>query len=205
MVLVVLLVLGAGIGFGASLVAGRQPAAGGVPQPVVARSPSHPVDPEPSYVADPAVPPLPTRLAMTRGRIGTRQFRYEFPVPRGWVATPSNANQTKWTDPANPPAFTYSLRVEVVAGLNQGIPRVLEDRIRDLDADEQDFELVRQGPDSLQFSYSAERHLRHGIVRWLDVSGSGFPEVEVAVSGRSIDVPGMEALMAAVTADLRRA
>lgn len=208
-VLLVLLALGAGGGFGTSLLLARQPAAGGVPTPVAAASPGFPADPEPTYVADPDVPPLPTDLETTRGRIGTRDFRVEFPVPRGWRATPNNANETKWTDPANPPAWTYVLRVEQVGSQNKSITALLETRIADLDSDEEDFRVVGRTADSLTFSYTADEHLRYGVLRWLDLDDSDldprdFADLEVAVTGREVDLPGMEALLARVTGDVRR-
>ena len=204
MVLVVL-VLGAGAGFGASLAAGRQPAAGGVPLPVVAQSPSYPVDPEPELAPDPTSPPLPTSLPMAQGRVGTKLFRHVFPVPEGWTATPNSSGETKWTNPDNPPQWTYLLRVEQVGSENRTVARMLEDRIADLDRDEESFRVVAQTTDTIVFTYVTDRHRRYGIVRWLTVDASPFAEVEVAATGREVDVPGMEALVAAVTAGLRRA
>lgn len=207
-VLLVLLALGAGVGFGASLLLGRQPAAGGVPVPVAA-SPAFPADPEPSYVADPTSAPLPTGLETTRGRLGTRDFRYEFPVPEGWVATPNNPNETKWTNPANPPSWTYGLRVEQVGSQNKSVAALLEGRIADLDSDEQDFRVVDRTADSLTFSYTVDAHLRYGVLRWLDLDDSDldpadFADLEVGVSGREVDLPGMQALLERVTGDVRR-
>ena len=52
-------------------------------------------------------------------------------------------------------------------------------------------------------------HLRYGVLRWLDLDDSDldprdFADLEVGVSGREVDLPGMEALLERVTADVRR-
>lgn len=197
-----LLAVGVCGGFAASLASDGTPDASGVPSPVAALSPSYPVDPEPEYAADPDVSPLPTALPMTTGEIGPEGFRYEFPVPADWVAIPNNATTTKWDDPDNP-SFTYFLRVEQVDGDNATITETLEDRILELDLAEDDFELLGQTADSVTFSYTAEAHQRFGIVRWLRPSGSPFAEIEIAVTGRAVDLPGMEALVAEVAAGTR--
>lgn len=204
-VLALLLVLGAGTGYAASLATSREAVADGVPAPVAASSPSMPVDPVPSYVPDPTDPPLPVDLPMGQGGVGTEPFRHVFPVPRGWVATPNSANETKWTDPATPPSWTYVLRVEQVGSENETVERMLAERIEDLTLAEDGFEVVARTGDSLTFSYVTDGHLRFGILRWLDVTGSGFAEVEVAVTGREVDLPGMAALVAQVTGGIRRA
>ena len=203
--LALLLVLGAGTGYGAALATSRAAVADGVPTPVAASSPSVPVDSTPSYVPDSADAPLPVDLPMAEGAVGTAPFRHVLPVPRGWVATPNSANETKWTDPATPPSWTYVLRVEQVGSENEAVERMLAERIEDLTLAEDDFEVVARTGDSLTFSYVTDGHLRFGILRWLDVTGSGFAEVEVAVTGREVDLPGMAALVAQVTAGIRRA
>jgi hypothetical protein len=142
---------------------------------------------------------------MVQGRVGTRLFRHVFPVPKGWVATPNNSGETKWTNPENPPQWTYLLRVEQVGSANRTVARMLEDRVTDLGRDEQGFDVVSQTPDTLAFSYVTDGHLRYGIVRWLALGDSPFADVEVAVTGRAVDVPGMQSLLARVTGELRRA
>jgi len=203
--LALLLVVGVGGGFLASVLSAGQPAASGVPTPVVASSPSYPVDPEPELADDPDVAPLPVDLPMTTGRVGTRAFRHVVPVPEGWEATPSNANETKWRDPDNPPSWTYVLRVEQVGSDNLTVQRVIETRISDLDRDEEDFTPLARTSDSLTFSYVSEGHLRIGVIRWVRPSGGPFAEVEVAATGRAVDRPGLEALVADVSAGVRRA
>lgn len=199
-----LLALGVGGGFGASLAADRQTVAGGAPTPVAAQSPSIPVEPPESLLPDPGLEPLPTDVSLVRTEMGTGAFRYEFPVPEGWLATPNDSTTTKW-HPPDKVSFTYFLRVELVDGDNRTVASTLEQRVADLDAVEQDLAVDEQTADALTYSYTLDRHRRYGMIRWLRPSGSPFAEVEVALTGREVDLPGMEALMARIAAGLRSA
>lgn len=202
-VLALLLAVGVGAGFAASMAAGRQPAASGVPTPVPAQSPSYPVDPAPVYVEDPPSAPLPVDLQLTPARLGAEGFRYELPVPEGWAATPVGPGELKWRNPENPPSWTYVLRVELV-GDNQTVARTLEERAEELGEVEQGFEELARTADSLVYSYVHDRHLRVGVIRWVSPSGSPFAEVEVAATGRLVDRPGLEALAVEVSAGAAR-
>ena len=189
--LVLLLAIGAGGGFGASLAVGENPPGSGPAGPVVAQSPSLPIDPAPSLLPDAAVPPLAVDLPMHRVTRGVPGFAITYPVPRGWTETRS-ANDAKWRPPVSVD-FGYLLRVEQVAQ-NRSIARTMEDRIRDLGLDEERFTLIARTSDTLAFTYVDRLHQRQGYVRWLDLS-SGFADVEVAVTGRIVDAPGMEWLL----------
>lgn len=198
-----LLAAGVAAGFGASVAADRPPVAAGVPAPVAA-SPSYPVDPPPVYAEDPDDPPLAASLRLRTAVLAAEGFRYTFPVPDGWDEVPIAFGEAKWVDPAASAPYTYALRVEIVSGQNTVIERVLADRVRDLGLDEEDFEELGRTSDSLTFSYTVDEHLRVGMLRWLDLTGSGFPDVEVSVAGRADDLAGMEALMATVSEGVRR-
>lgn len=202
-VVAALLAIGVAAGFGASVATGRQPDASGVPTPVAA-SPSYPVDPEPVYADDPASPALPADLPMRRARLGTEGFRYGFPVPEGWEATQDGSDQLKWRNPANPPSWTYVLRVEQVGTDNTTIAQTLAERVEDLDDVEQHFDVLARTSDSLVFSYLDDQHLRVSVLRWVSPSGSRFAEIEVAATGRLVDRPGLEALAARVAGGMRR-
>ena len=197
-----LLVAGVAAGFGASVAVGQAPIASGVPTPV-AGSPSYPVDPDPVYAEDPAAAPLSTDLSMTTAQLGPAGFRYEVPVPDGWVATTVGPGELKWRDPASPLLWTYVLRVELV-GDNKPVARTLQERAVELDAVEQRFDELGRTSDTLVYSYVADRHLRVGVIRWVSPSGSPFAEVEVAASGRSSDRAGLEELVAEVSAGTQR-
>lgn len=204
MVVLLMLALGAAAGYGASLGAAGQPSASGVPEPVVAQSPAYPLDPEPTVRRDPTIAPLATDLPMRRGSVGSDPFEVTFPVPKGWQATPNSPNETKWNDADNP-SYTYVLRVENVMSQRESVARILERRIGDLREQEQGVEVVEQTDDYLHFTYLADGYLRHGLLRWIDMSGAGFAEVEIATTGRAVDVEGMEDLIARVAAGLERA
>lgn len=136
--LVLLLAIGVGGGFGVSLALGENPPGSGAPSPLAARSPSLPIDPEPSLLPDADAPPLAVDLPMHRVALGSEGFAISYPVPRD-----------------------------------------------------------RTG-DTITFTYVDRLHQREGLVRWLDL-GSGFADVEIAVTGRSVDVPGMGWLLDRVT------
>ena len=193
--LVLLLAIGAGGGFGASLALGENPPGSGAAAPVVAQSPSLPIDPAPRLLPDADVPPLEVDLPMHRVTLGAPGFAITYPVPRGWTETRS-ANDAKWRPPVSVD-FGYLLRVEQVAQ-NRSIARTMDDRIRDLGLDEERFTLVTRTSDTLTFTYVDRLHQRQGFVRWLDL-GSGFADVEIAVTGRTVDASGMEWLLDRVT------
>lgn len=201
-VLVSLLAVGIGGGYVASVLAGEQPNASGVPVPVVAHDPSFPVDPVPEVVPDPDTAPLATGLPTVRGTVGSGEFVVSFPRPRGWRETRSSVGEKKWYVPGNP-AYTYGLRVEHVEGQHDTIAGILAERIADLDEQEEHFELIGRTADSMSFTYIADGHLRHGLLRWMDLGGSGFAEVEISVNGRAVDMPGMQDLLATVARGMR--
>lgn len=182
---------------------GGQPTATGVPTPVAAESPSYPIDPAPEVVPDNDFPALETGLRTARGEVGTGAFTLVFPVPRGWDMTRSSSTENKWYPPDNP-GYTYGLRVEQIDGLRVSIAATLADRINALDAAEEHLTVVSRTSDSLHFTYITDGRMRHGLLRWMDLTGSGNAEVEISVNGREVDLPGMEDLMAQVSRGMRR-
>ena len=133
--LVLLLAIGAGAGFGASVALAEHPPGSDAAAPVPAQSPSLPIDPAPSLLPDADVPALARDLPLRRVTLGAPGFAITYPVPQGWTETRS-ANDAKWRPPDSVD-FGYLLRVEQVAQ-NRSIARTMDDRIRDLglDADE---------------------------------------------------------------------
>lgn len=198
--------LGVGVVGGYAVAAAREdvPATTGTAAPVVARSPSVPVDPLPRLTPDPAVPALGTDLALHEELLGQTPFAVQVPVPDGWARNNSEALESKWKVPGNP-ANTFVLRVERVAAQRQTIQRILEQRIADIDAEQPFFELRDSTDDTISFRYVFDGYLRYGSVRWLDLSGSGDAEIEVAVSGRERDLDGMAELLERVSAGIRPA
>ena len=197
-----LVALGAGGGIVASMAMASETAGGGTASPVAAQSPSLPVDPAPDLVADPTTAPLATTLPLVVRRVGRGADVVELSVPRGWVRNDLAEDEWTWR-PEDQPKYAYVLRVEQVRGDRDPISRVLANREVALEQDEVDLEFVGETTDSLHFTYTSDDHLRHGLLRWVPVPGTSTAQVEVAISGRDVDVPGMQDLIARVAAGVR--
>jgi hypothetical protein len=201
---VVLLVVGVVGGYAASYALEPDPATESAPAPVAAQSPSVPVDPLPPGDAQPSVPRLETDLPMREGRMGSQRFRLVHPVPRGWARIYNAPNEAKWKKAGNPDN-TFLLRVEQVQSANDSIEETLTDRIQDLQEEEDRFRVEKRTANTLEFTYASDGFLRHGFLTWLDLRGTGFAEVEIAVTGREVDARGARQLIARVAAGMRQA
>lgn len=199
--LLALLLVGGVAGFGASWVVGEHPPGTGSPSPVAA-SPSLPVDPVPDLLDDPDTPALAERLPLVEQSVGSGGFRMTLPVPQGWTFSENSLNEWQWRPPAQPD-FGYVLRVEQVLSNRRSIDWTLDRRIIELREDERNLEILGQTDDSLHFSYVTANHLRHGYLRWKDLTGSDNAQVEIAVTGRKRDDDGMADLIARVGAGIR--
>ena len=200
-VLALLLAIGVATGFGASWFVGENPAGDGVAAPVPA-SPSLPVDPVPELLPDPPTPPLAEGVPLERQSVGAGDFRMTLPVPKGWSFSENSLNEWQWRPP-DQPDFGYVLRVEQVLSNRRSIEWTLGRRIDELREDESNVEVLDQTRDSLHFTFVTSNHLRHGYLRWLDLTGSDNAQVEIAVTGRERDDPGMANLIARVGSGIR--
>ncbi len=200
-VLGLLLVLGTAAGFGISLAVAEHPAGSGAATPVAAQSPSLPVDPVPELLPDPPTVPLAPSLDLVRTSVGTGDFKMSLPVPEGWNFYVNSLNEWQWRPPEQPD-FGYVLRVEQVLSNRRSIQRTLDNRIAELDEDEENVEILSRTDDTLHFSFVASNHLRHGYLTWLDLTGSDNAQVEIAVTGRKVDDAGMADLVARVAAGM---
>lgn len=198
-----LLVTGVVAGYAAASALEPEPDAGGPSAPVVAVSPSLPVDPRPTLTAQPAVPALGTDLPMAWGELGGGGFRVTYPVPAGWARISSSTNEVKWKKPKNP-ADTYILRVGRLVSREKTLGEMVEERMDDLRDDKASFTVEERTANSLEFTYVSDGFLRHGFLVWLDVRATGFADVEVAVMGRGIDAPGAEELITRVASGMRQ-
>ncbi|SFA87472.1 hypothetical protein SAMN05192575_101970 [Nocardioides alpinus] len=189
-------------GFGVSMAVAEHPSGGGPAAPVSAQSPSLPVDPVPELLPDPATPPLAQDLELVRQQVGSGDFQMTLPVPRGWTFSPNSLNEWQWRPP-DQPSFGYVLRVEQVLSNRRSIDWTLDRRIDDLDEDEENLTVLDQTEDSLHFTYVTSNHLRHGYLTWLDLTGSDNAQVEIAVTGRDVDDPGMADLIDRIAADVK--
>jgi len=197
-----MLVLGTAAGVGISLVVGEHPPGSGAAAPVEARSPSLPVDPVPELLPDPTMPPLAPALELEPASVGTGDFRMTLPVPRGWDFFTNSLNEWQW-QPPDQPDFGYALRVEQVLSNRRSITWTLDNRIAELNEDEENVEILDRTANSLHFSYVRSNHLRHGYLVWLDLTGSDNAQVEIGVNGRKVDDDGMADLVARVAARIR--
>lgn len=201
-VLTLLLLIGAAAGFGTSWLVGENPGGAGTATPVSATSPSLPVDPVPELLPDPPTPALAPGLPLVRQSVGSGDFRMTLPVPQGWKFFENSLNEWQWRPP-DQPDFGYVLRVEQVLSNRRSIDWTLDRRIDELNEDEANLEVIGQTADSLHFSYVTSNHLRHGYLRWKDLTGSDNAQVEIAVTGRKKDDDGMADLIARVGAGIR--
>jgi hypothetical protein len=198
-----LLVVGVVGGYAAAYAFDPAPDTSGRSGPVVAVSPSVPVDPVPTLVAEPAVPALATDLPMGWGALGGGGFRVTFPVPEGWTRIGSSTNEVKWKRPGNP-ANTYILRVGRLVSREKTPDEMVDERYVDLRDDKASFRVEARTANSLEFTYVSDGFLRHGFLVWLDVRATGFADVEIAVTGRGIDAPGAEELITRVASGMRQ-
>lgn len=199
--LALLLVVGAAAGFGASWAVGEHPAGAGTAVPVPAVSPSLPVDPVPELLPDPDTPALPVGLRLVRQSVGSGGFGMTLPTPKGWSFSENSLNEWQWRPP-DQPDFGYVLRVEQVLSNRRSIGWTLDRRIDELEEDETNVRILGRTADSLHFSYVTANHLRHGYLRWKDLTGSDNAQVEIAVTGRKVDDAGMADLIARVGAGI---
>lgn len=199
--LALLLAIGVAVGFGASWALSEN-MSGDAPAAPVPASPSLPVDPAPELLRDPSTPPLADGLPLVRQSVGAGDFRITLPVPKGWAFFESSLNEWQW-QPPDQPDFGYVLRVEQVLSNRRSIEWTLDRRLAELREDESNVEVIDQTRDSLHFSFVSANHLRHGYLRWLDLTGSDNAQVEIAVTGREVDDPGMADLIARVGSGMR--
>ncbi|MCF6376012.1 hypothetical protein L2K70_00160 [Nocardioides KLBMP 9356] len=200
-VLVLLLALGAGAGFGASWALGETAVGTGEAAPIVAE-PTLPVDPKPDLLPDPDFPALAPGIELVEQRVGTGDFGLALERPAGWRFTTNSLTEWQWRPP-DFQTFGYYMRVEQVISNRRSIAWTLDRRIDELVEDEQSVQIKSQGGGRLHYTYVTNNHLRHGFLTWLDLTGSDNAQVEIAVTGRAADVPGMSELIGRVAESMR--
>lgn len=195
----VVALLAAGIvgGFATAELLQSSPITTGAPQPVAAGSPSFPSNPRQPLEPDPPQEPLQTNLPMRDVSLGSGGDRIVFKAPRGWSRLGQLSNEVKYKKPNNP-NYTYVMRVEQVTSDHEQIPFMIEDRIADLRRDETQVKVLYRTHDQLEVSFVHENYKRFALYTWKDVRQSGQAEVEIAITGRSVDVQGMRDLMVKV-------
>lgn len=191
---VVLLTLGVWLGAAAATLRADPAPGPGEARPAAASSPSVPVDPPPVLEPDPDAPALATELPLVRQQLGTGGFSDSVLAPKGWVRTDTFSSEATWRVEDNP-TNTYVLRQEQVSAMNQSAAGLLANRIGQLETAVEDFTLLDRGEEAIDFTYVSGGYLRHAFIRWVDLGGTESADIEVALTGRARDVPGMAELI----------
>lgn len=199
---VALLALGSAIGVTAASLRAQPVASGGTALPAAASSPSVPVDPPPSLLPDPEVAAMPVDLELERQELGALDFTESVVAPRGWLRTDIFSSEATWRIEDNP-ANTFVLRQEQVTQLHRMPSSLVESRINELESAVDDFTVITRDDDTLEFTYVSAGYLRHGLITWVDLGGSESADLEVALTGRERDIPGMTVLLERVAAGAR--
>lgn len=158
--------------------------------PVPAVSPSVPADPPPPLRPDTDSPALQPGLAYVEQTVGTNGFEVPALAPRGWLRIDTDNPEAKWVMPGNR-RNTFLLRIEKVSSQNQTVEAIKSQRITDLRAVADDFQLVHETSSSIQVVYVDNGLTRYGNLRWIKDPDSPEALVEIAANGRERDQAGL--------------
>jgi hypothetical protein len=175
------------------------------PTPVTAADPAVPFTPPEKVNPDSDLPPVAVDLEVTRARIGAPgKGGIEVPVPADWERTDlAGGIQARWSAP-NSPDGAYTVRIQVVDQ-----PRSLAQSVAEraaalpLDPRVTDLQVLQQTGDTLIASFILNGYRMLQVVRWVSFDGQTV-DVEISASGRLIDQPGLEALVARMATGVRR-
>lgn len=176
------------------------------PAPVAAADPKIPFTPPEKTRPDSDLPPLPRQLATHEEQLGRpKQGGVVVPVPNGWErVTFADSVQARWTPPTGPADGGYVLRVQVLEE-SRTLSQKVGARAFELEDDPavSDFELLASTVDTLKASFILNGYRKLTVIRWVSFDGN-LADVEIAVTGRLIDEPGMDALVARIATEVRR-
>ncbi len=213
-----------GLGVGVVVAYAVQPATtnGGTPQPMAAVSPSLPVDvPSPKhYRRDIDYPPLEPGLPLNqRHEISNDLARWTYHVPEGWQAfwvcsvtcpdghfvdqpmapkAVDHADEVRFRPADEPTIGGYSLRVRILDNTFVDVHQTVATKIvgfRD-SSEVAGFHIIHRTLRSVYFDYrdqTSDYH-RFNFFQWFAVPGQTNATLEMSVSGRAVDVPGLKAL-----------
>lgn len=203
-----------GAGGAAAAALTRPDPVAGVLTPIPATDPSIPIDPLPPIAPDADLPPMPTTLPTVPANLGGPTFGFEFPVPAGWERRQTDVNQARWYLPGDPPN-AYQARVELVTTGGAPPARLVATRPQDLaDASAvSHLQVLASGPNTLtvKFLYRNSSGSYHWVcTAYAWVSRPGAPagavaDVEIALTGRVEDLPGLQALRGQMMSNVRKA
>jgi hypothetical protein len=175
------------------------------PTPVGAAGPAVPFTPPEKVNTDSDLPPVPVSLEVVNARIGTpKKGGVELPVPAEWERTDlADGVEARWAAPGSPDG-AYTVRVQVV-DQNRSLAQAVAERAAALPLDPRvtDVEILQQTGDTLIASFILSGYRMLQVVRWVSFDGTSV-DVEIAASGRLIDQPGLEALVARMATAVHR-
>ena len=211
-----------GLGAGAVVAYAVQPTPvdAGAATPVVAESPSVPVDVQTvqPYARDIDYDPLLPGLALpvthqVRNKLATWQYHvpvdwtaYSACVPGAPCRTPTDTvippkrvdrnQQVRFRPAGEPLVGGYSLRVRVLDNtLDFNTGTMVSTKVTGFQQAYEDFTILRQTSSAVYFTYRDEtNHLRYNYFQWFAAVPSTTATLEMSVSGRKVDAPGLQAL-----------
>lgn len=197
---VALAVVGTVIGYLAGLWSHDEPNESGKATPLVASSPSAPINLPVDFKPDNDYPTLGVDLEYVDATLGSGNFQVTLPVPTGWTESESALVEKTWSPPGDS-RFTYRLRVELVGSEHASIEAMVTKREKELASATgiDDFKVISRSADSLSHTYVKDKHLRLEMRRWVAPFGSSEAEVEISVVGRMKDRDGLDRLLDRVT------
>lgn len=175
------------------------------PTPVEAAGPAVPFTPPEKVNADSDLPPVPVSLDVVIARVGTpKTGGVQVPVPADWERTDLTGGlQARWAAPGSPDG-AYTVRVQVVDE-NRSLAQAVAERAAALPLDSRvtDLEILQQTGDTLIATFILSGYRMLQVVRWVSFDGTSV-DTEISASGRLIDQPGLEALVARMATEVRR-
>lgn len=215
-------VLGIGLGLVVAYAAQPRTSTSGDAHPVAAASPSVPIDePTPDhYRKDIAYPTLEPGLALpVRHVIRNDLAVWRYHVPLGWqpswvcsTGCPAgvvadqpmpldkvgSADEIRFRPPGEPSVGGYSLRVRILDNTFVDVHQTVGTKVtgfRD-SASVADFNVIDRTDHSVYFEYrdATTDYHRFNYFQWWAVPGQTNATLEMSVSGREQDVPGLKAL-----------
>jgi hypothetical protein len=197
----------------------------GSPTPLAGVSPSLPIDvtPSPSYASDIVYPTLsPDLFLNVVHRIHNDLASWTYHVPQGWTAytvcsapigappckVPTDTvvapkkidkqTQVRFRPADEPLVGGYSLRVKVMENTDLNPAQMVPTKVVGFRQEFSDrgFSITHRTPSSVYFNYvDTTHHLRLNYFQWFAVPGQPNATLEMSVSGRAADKPGLDALL----------
>jgi hypothetical protein len=213
-------VLGIGLGVVVAYAAQPRTSTSGDARPVSAVSPSVPID-EPTpvhYHRDISYPTLRPGLALSEQHVIRNDLAvWHYHVPLGWqpswvcsTGCPpgvvpdqpmpegriNGADEVRFRPAGEPLIGGYSLRVRVLDNSLNNLEQMVATKLVGFRQGVKDFHTIHKTPSAVYFDYrdpTTDYH-RFNFFQWFSVPGQSNATLEMSVSGRERDVPGLRAL-----------